>query len=311
MIKSYFKLIKPSYIDIKNNKFLFSYPIKDEQLKKSINKYGVLCPLILEKQGEKYNIVSGFKRFLLTFDFINEFPCLVLDESVSDFEKFKISIENNTFFGKKTLNEIEKSNIVYNICNFFDFNEIEIREICKISEIIISKFNIDRSIIMHSFTEDIKSRILDKTLAIESAFDIRLFNKDIQTDIFVIIDKLKLNYNLSKELIKSLKNIYDNINNVLIFKQDIISKIILILSRDDCSNKQKIEEIRKFLLEKLHPDISKREKEFLNLKNKIETKDIKLFHTDYFEDNNFFLNITFKEKDLSDLKNILKYILNL
>ncbi len=310
MIKSEFKTIKLKDINIENKKFLFSYPIKDDFLKNSINNLGIISPLIVEQKSEKYNIISGFKRFLLSNNFITDFPCLVLDNDISDFEKFKISIENNTFFGKRNLNEIEKSNIIYNLCNFFHFNELETRKICKMAGIVISKFNIDRNLILYSFSDDIKNRIFNKTLALDSALDIRFFSEDLKTDIFGIVDKLSLNYNLSKEFIKSLKNIYDDYDDSLVFKKDIILKILSILSIDDFNNEKKIENIRNFLFEKIHPDIYQKEKEFLVLKKKIEEENVKLFHTDYFENANFSLNITFKENDLSSLKNILNSIIN-
>ena len=61
-IEKSLKNIKIDAVDLKDTTFVYTFPVKIEEMTKSIKKIGLLNPVILFEYDNKYKIISGFKR---------------------------------------------------------------------------------------------------------------------------------------------------------------------------------------------------------------------------------------------------------
>ncbi len=91
-------------IDVNDRAYCISYPLEDDLLESSIERFGVLVPIAL-LEGDPARVVIGFKRIAAAKKAgIDEIPCVFLD--VDEKEAILIAVSDNL---KRPLNTIEKA----------------------------------------------------------------------------------------------------------------------------------------------------------------------------------------------------------
>lgn len=306
------------HINFENDNFLISYPLEDLELENSIKNVGIINPVILEKKGDFYNIISGLKRLKIAKKLdIKIIPSYILEfksNIVSDFDRINLFLDDNLIGRKKDFNEIEKANFIYKLYNVFELKDEEIKVICKRIKFVISEFNINKKIEIYNLPNRLKDKIVDKKLSLESAIDLMIFDQKVIDFILKLVDDLQINYNFSKEIIDNLKEIFKiyGLGNKEFFEKEILNEIGYIFKSED-SKHIKFDKIKNFLDSKKNPNIFEKKKEFEIIKNFFEQEEnVKLNNFPYFEKEDFILNLNFKDKiDFLDLKEILNNLLNL
>src|SRR5574344_886125 len=126
-----YKELDIKYINFENYNFLISYPLEDLELENSIKNFGIINPVILEREGDFYNIISGVKRLKIAKSLnMKIIPSYVLEfknNIVSDFDRINLFLDDNLIGRKKDFNEIEKANLIYKLYNVFELKDEEIK----------------------------------------------------------------------------------------------------------------------------------------------------------------------------------------
>jgi ParB family transcriptional regulator, chromosome partitioning protein len=312
-----YKELDIKYINFENYNFLISYPLEDLELENSIKNFGIINPVILEREGDFYNIISGVKRLKIAKSLnMKIIPSYVLEfknNIVSDFDRINLFLDDNLIGRKKDFNEIEKANLIYKLYNVFELKDEEIKIICKRIKFVISEFNINKKIEIYNLPKELKDKIIEKKFSLETAIDLMIFDQKIIGFILKIVDDLQINYNFSKEIIDNLKEIFKiyGLENKELFEKEVFDKIMYIFKSEDPKN-LRFDKIKNFLDSKKNPNIFEQKKKFEIIKNFFEQeKNVKLNAFPYFEKEDFILNVNFKDKiDFLDLKETLSNLLS-
>lgn len=89
--------------------------ISDDELVKSIKTQGVIEPLIVRKQNNKFGIVAGSRRFNASFEAgLKEVPCIIRNE-LSDMDALIISLQEN--LQRRNVNSVEISDAISTMWN--------------------------------------------------------------------------------------------------------------------------------------------------------------------------------------------------
>ncbi|MFQ6617553.1 MAG: ParB/RepB/Spo0J family partition protein [Fidelibacterota bacterium] len=94
-----FKLdhISVSGIELESDFFRIAVKALDEKFLESVFELGVISPIIVRKRGEKYQIISGFRRAEGALKSgLNQIPAIVLIEGISDIQCIEIIIALET-----------------------------------------------------------------------------------------------------------------------------------------------------------------------------------------------------------------------
>ena len=104
-----YKQLDLKSIDLTDTTFVITYGFTLTQLKKSIEKIGILNPpLVKKKSEEQYRIVCGYKRLLVCQDIgIEKLRCAIIRQKIEDKDTFLTSLYDN--ISHRGLNPVEKS----------------------------------------------------------------------------------------------------------------------------------------------------------------------------------------------------------
>ena len=212
-IEKSLKNIKINTIDFNDTTFVFTFPVKIEEMTESIKKIGLLNPVILFEYDNKYKIISGFKRVSvcksLCFDTI---PAFVLESgSISELRAFMIAVHDNISIRK--LNTVEKSIVLNKLKNYHNLKRDEIiNDIMPIIGLEQSEKLLECYLALSEIDNDLKEHIVKREIPIKTSSLIASVSKDKLPLISEIIIKLNLGTNKIKELIYLIDEITDRDN---------------------------------------------------------------------------------------------------
>lgn len=117
--------VRPDAID-HDERFLCRYAVEDELLRSSIERFGVLTPLLVMRKGAGYRIVSGFKRYHAAVSLgLDAVPVCIGDaDHADDKEIFFRAIDANS---TTVLTDLDKAVIFDKAQNVFGCSMDELR----------------------------------------------------------------------------------------------------------------------------------------------------------------------------------------
>jgi ParB-like chromosome segregation protein Spo0J len=113
-----------SEIDLDSGPFCMSFDFSLEQLKASIEEFGVLNPPYLMKDSEShYTVVAGYRRLLAVRELgWSDIVCQVLHDSYPPFKAFLLNLHDNLI--QRKMNEIEKAMVLQRLTRFVKHEQI-------------------------------------------------------------------------------------------------------------------------------------------------------------------------------------------
>ncbi len=251
-----------------------------ENLVESIKKFGIINPVKIIKNGKQgFLLFSGFRRFSIGKNFLNEIPAIVFEESLSPCEMIVSNIKENLAVRK--LSFYEKINII------------------KKKEI----FQCDLS--KHPFIKSILNNEKLKSIAKRDYPEI--INIYLDTGELDKKSALSLRFFINKEL-ELISRTFKNIHFTRSEKQILIDLLLRIKEKEKeiktFLEKENKKEILEALKKEVYPFTAKLENKFQTL-NKI-IKSGKLKHYPYFESPVLRLEVEFE--DFSELKKKIETI---
>lgn len=329
-------------IDLTDEMYLFTYPqVVDEKLKQSIQSMGILNPVVLEqKEDGNYRIISGIKRIKIAIELgLENIPAYLFPPSENKLQNFLFSVEENASF--RAFNELEKAAIISKLffklsligaerrgnldkglnCrnslemtnsketilqtqSFKSEDKILIR-VCSILNIAFSEHNIQKYLSIVALTDELKIEVFESKLSWDAAVNLMRFTDRNRKDILRIIKDLRLNLNISREIVEILKDLVRSGKNI-----DRILAEILEFMQQDVDIKDKVVFVRGRLAKERYPNLSAKQAKFNETKKKIEINGkVAVNYFPFFEREEYSLTVNFKDIDeLKDLKGILRKI---
>ncbi len=297
------KIIEINSINYKDDTFLYSFPVKIERITESIKKVGLLNPIILFGCGDKYKIISGFKRFFaykhLGYNDIDAF--VFKSGSISDLEAFLISIYDNIEI--RELNIIEKGNILSKLKKRFNLNDNEIiGEYMPVLQLEPSKKLLYDFINLCKLDDDLKEHLINRDVPIKVSSLLTSLSDENLKSMSEIITKLNLGANKIKELVAMIDEISKR-DDIGIKKLLYDLKVIETLKNEKMTISQKWERIICILKEKRFPTWNDIEKKIIrNISSLNLPPNIHFKFPSYLEGNKYTFELEFSNSN--ELKNI-------
>ena len=300
-----YKQLDLKSIDLTDTTFVITYGFTLTQLKKSIEKIGILNPpLVKKKSEEQYSIVCGYKRLLVCQDIgIEKLRCAVMSQNIENKDTFLTGLYDN--LSHRVLNPVEKSITISKLQKYYS-DEVIVKKFLPLLGLNPHYSVLDRIKPLSSLDVKIKDAAVDGRIDEGVAAKFLNFSEKDRELLFQLLSALRFSKNKQNEVID---NFYDitkkdgcSISGILNAKE-----LRDILADSSLNIPQKGSRVRYFLRKLRYPKIVKAEKDFLEMKKNLNLGDsIKLTPPPSFEGDRYCIEFQFENMD--DLGENLKRI---
>ncbi len=295
-----------------HDKYSFSYGRDCNTVSDSINKIGLINPVILEERfdsNKSYVVVCGFQRIRAFQQLRWERIDAKIVDSLKEEEILLLVLQDN--LSSRGFNEIEKGIVLKKFMDVGYSYDRVISEITPLLKMPPNKSVIDKYLLLLSLDSEIKQSVARSELEVERAF------------LLISLDAAdrKIVYRLLfKESVTSINEAKETIKNLLDLKlikqleiSDLLSsgEISRIISDNKSNKRQKGEKICMLIKSMRYPSISMKEDEFAKTCSEMKLdNDVRINHSRYFEGDE--IRITLKASNEEKLGNNLdRLLLNL
>lgn len=292
-------------IDLHDHFFLITYPLDPGALIPSIEKVGLLQPVLLRiRPTGRYQIISGFKRVLACRELnLETVKAFVSDpKNLEDLEGFRYNLWDNLSI--RTFNLIEKSVILHKLLNQFQLEKQRvINNYMPLLDLESNSKILEGYLYIYRLEEEIKSYLLTKEIPLKLVLKLSYFSPEDQKQLLSLALSLELNANIFREFIDVIEEVTKRdeiqVENLL---DD--SEIPDILTQSALSVSQKTEKVRKILKRKRYPQLLALEDQLQEkLKQLKLPREISLIPPPFFEGDR--LKVMFQFRDKKELGEIL------
>ncbi|TFG78121.1 MAG: hypothetical protein E4H21_01100 [Thermodesulfobacteriales bacterium] len=280
-----------SLIDSEDTTFLVGHKENLSFLQSSIEEIGLLNPPILRVIGEKYQIISGWKRILSCRELgHSQTLCRVYgSQEITDKECLKVIYYDN----RDEISDLELSELIMLFRDLCSLDDKELMDkILPLLEIPSSRKHLDKYLSLASLDKAIKDAYYGDKITIEQCQMLSELTFDNQLS---MLNNLLLQYNLNNNESRQVMRIVEeialrdlkSISEVISFAEDAINT----------ENKGK-NELRQELRRMRYPELSSVEAEFKKAVQDLKLPNqINLLINQFFEGNDLEFRIKVKSTD--------------
>ncbi len=286
-------------LDFHDKTFLISSPDDDTSIQNSIEELGVINPPSLRRNGDKYQIICGWRRIKacqqLGYD---EISSIVYEmDELSDDDCLKFVLYEN----QRRLNEIDKAELILKYKRLCDLNDNDlIQKVLPLIGIGATRKNLERYMSLTGLESEIKEACYTERISLEQVLSLSEVDGDKRLEILRrILTRFKFNNNETRETIRDLAAVAsrDKLS---------IGRIIDRISSEIGGSGGK-NEFRHSLRKMRHPTLSKVEENYNACLSAFNLpKGITLYRSPFFEGNDLEIRLTFGTSDT--LSELLTYV---
>jgi ParB-like chromosome segregation protein Spo0J len=281
-------------IDLHDHRFRFSYYFDLDNLLFSIEKIGLVYPLVVVKREEpRYVLLSGWKRIAVCLELsLLHPPVFVLDEK-DDFRAFLISFYENLTTRRFTL--LEKAEILRLLSGFIEDENRIVKSFLPLLEIPATLSYLDVYLKIARLSPRWKEMIFQKKIPFSSVEFLLEFTPDERKELFPLLEPL--NINKQKQILEDLHELSHRAQEPL---QKILSgpEIQSFLKHKKLSSLQKAEKVRSLVKKKRYPMLSAWYESFrASLKKARLLSDVTYDSSALFEDGEFSVTFDLNNKN--------------
>ncbi|PJB40119.1 MAG: hypothetical protein CO106_09390 [Deltaproteobacteria bacterium CG_4_9_14_3_um_filter_44_9] len=300
-----YKQLDIKSIDLTDTTFVITYGFTLTQLKKSIEKIGILNPpLVKKKSREQYSIVCGYKRLLVCQDMgIEKLRCAIMGQGIEEKDTFLTGLFDN--LSHRALNPVEKSITISKLQKYYS-GEVIVKKFLPLLGLNPHYSVLDRIKPLSGLDAKVKDAVVDGRIDEGAAAKLLNFSEKDRELLFQLLSVLRFSKNKQNEIID---NSYDIAKRDGCSISDFLNAKGLkeILTDSDLNIPQKGNRVRYFLRKLRYPKIIKAEKDFMEVRRKLNLGDtIKLTSPPSFEGDRYCIEFQFENMD--DLEENLKKI---
>jgi hypothetical protein len=280
-------------INLEDERFRFSYHFDLKKLLISIEEIGLINPLVIVKrEGAQYVLASGWKRAMACLELTLKVVPAYLLEAKSDYRVFLLSFYEN--WATRNFNILEKAEILNKLNSLIGDEKKIVKQFFPLLDIPATLSYFDIYLKIARLDPEWKKILFEKKIPLSSA----LILADLTSEERELILPLVLPLNLNK-LKQFLEDLYDlsqktgESPEILLGSPEILS----VSQNDALSSLQKADKIRSLFREKRYPSLSSWKKSFdASLKRTQLAKDVTFDPVSFFEDGEFGVNFSLKDK---------------
>jgi hypothetical protein len=289
-----------SEIDINPGPFCMSFHFSVEQLKASIEEFGVLNPPYLMKDSEShYTIVAGYRRLLAVRELgWSDIVSQVLPDGFPPFKALLLNLYDNLI--QRKMNEIEKAMVLQRLTRFVKHEQI-ITQFMPMLDIPANRQTLRLFLGLEELEEPIRHSIAVERLSLRVAGLMMSLGTEDRLKINELFTALKWSFNQQWEAIQWIMDIASREGRSI---EEVINdrEVTEILHDSRMSNPQKLKDIVKVLKRRRFPSLVRAETEFIKGISALPLPErVKIIPPPSFEGINYRLEIVFtKGKELRD-----------
>ena len=280
------------FVPERNVRITFGDP--PEQLENSIREIGVLNPIHVRPQNDRFAVVLGFSRFkILSKLGAEKTEGRIVSSATQDRDYFLINIYDN--LSQREFQPLEKAVILEKAGHFFTEEDV-IQKIMPVIGMNPSAKNYRRFVKLMSLPPQALNDLREGRFNLKNATYLLRFSPDEQKSIVDFLNKLLIGVNLRKEI---MENLYECSRREGCSASEIIrSPEINVLLKQKKSLKEKVENIRGFLRKKRYPRLSEAEQKFDDFRSSLKTPpQISIQAPPFFENRDYKVTVRFQNPD--------------
>jgi len=281
-----------------------------QKLRSSIEKIGLIQPVLLRRKSNGYQIISGFRRISVMKEFGKlEIESRVFEEKETDeFRLFSLSLHEN--LTTRGFNAVEKAIALDKLIDRFQIDPpVVIKNFLPSLALEPNEKILNTYLSLARMEDDMKQYVLREEVSRSNIRRLSALTSDDRRAFLCLASPLKLGENRLREILTFLEEISRRNRWEA---RDIVGRpeIQAILSQEELTPSQKTDRIKKVLMNLRYPKSHRLEEEFekkrrdLNLPSKVL-----LHHQPFFEGKG--LRIEFQFETMEEYRSLLGSLLNL
>jgi len=278
------QMIPLQQIDLSDDTFSVNYLPDLQKLRSSIEKVGLIQPVILRKKSGGYQIVCGFRRISIMKELgKSEIESKVFEEKEMDeFQFFSLSLHEN--LTTRGFNTVEKAIALDKLIHRFQINpDILLQTFLPLFLLEPNEKILNTFLSLAQMEEETKAYVLREEVSRSNIRKFATLDPDDRIAILSLISSLKLGENRLREILTLLEEISRRNQNRV---REIVQRpeIQAVLSQKELTPSQKTERVKKILVDLRYPKMYQLEEEFEKKKKGLNLpSSVTLHHQPFFE----------------------------
>ena len=290
--------VEISDIDLNPGPFCMSFHFSLEQLKGSIERFGVLnAPYVIKASDSRYTVVVGYRRLLALRELgWLEALCHVLPGNFPPLEALLLNLYDNLI--QRKMNDIEKGMVLKRLARFVEHEQI-ITQFMPMLDVPANRQTLRLFLGLEELEEPIKLSIAEQRMSLRVAGLIMNLGTQDRLKISELFTTLRWSFNQQWEAIQWIMEIASREGRSI---EEVINdrEVTEILHGSRMSNPQKLKDIVMVLKKRRFPSLMKAENEFRKGISALPLpKGVKISPPPFFEGIDYRVEIVFtKGKEL-------------
>jgi len=292
--------VEISDVDLNPGPFCMSFNFSLEQLKNSIERFGVLnAPYVIKGTESQYTVVTGYRRLLAVRELgWRELLCHMLPANFPPLEALLLNYYDNIVHRK--MNEIEKAMVLERL-NRYVKQEALVKEYMPMLGIPGNKQNLDFFLQVPKLEEQVRMSIATQRISLRVAGLMMTLDSGDRLKVNELFTALKLSFNQQWEVIQWIIEIASREGrSAKEFLED--DAVMDIVNNSEMSNPIKSKTIVKILRNRRFPSVVKAENAFKKGVSRLSLpQGLKIIPPPFFEGKKYRLEIGFSQgKELKE-----------
>jgi len=283
------------HIELSDETFSVNFMPDLGRLRSSIKEIGLIQPALLRGKGERYQIVSGFRRIQVVRELgIPAIEARVFQESeADDFRLFSITLHEN--LTGRGLNAVEIAYVLERLVHRFRVDPgVVIQTFLPLLSLETNEKILNTYLSLARMEEEIKRYVVQEKVSRSNIRRFSSFPSEDRMAILALVSRLKLGENSLRETLTLLEEISRREQRGV---RDIVERpeIRTVLSHQELTSSQRTERVKKGLMALRYPRMSRLEELFdVNRKGLNLPSGLAVLHPPYFEGKGLKVELRFE-----------------
>lgn len=291
-------------IDLSDETFSVNFMPDLQSLRSSIEKIGLIQPVLLRKGKDHYQIVCGFRRISILKELESfEVPAMVFGErELDDLQLFIISLQEN--LTTRGLNTVEKAIALDKLIHLFQIDPaVAVQTYLALFSLEPNEKILSTFLSLARMEDEIKEYVLREEVSRSNIRKLSALSSEDRIALLPILSRLKLGENRLREMLTLLNEIS---RRERVSMKEIIDRpeIQVFLSQEELAPIQRTEHVKRVLMDLRYPKMRRMEEEFEKKRKALNLPSgVSLCHSPHFEGKG--LRVEFQFETLEKYRDIL------
>jgi len=295
-----------SQIDLADLTYVFTFQPQIENLMVSIERIGLSYPPLIQKKGDGFRLVSGYKRVLALKRLgVKGFQAKMVKGNVPGLRLFFFNLYEN--LGTRCLSEVEKAIVVVKLIAQFGLSRSRVRdEILPLLELGKSDRVLDLYLDLAGMEEEIKEEMAGGRLSLEAVRLLAQIPKSEREKLLAWIKRLRLGKNRQKEFLNLLGDLakLKGLSPSGILESPRVREV---MARKDWPLPVKAQKVEEYLRGERYPVYRRAEEKYKKVVKDLRLPpNLSLNPPPYFEGEEY--EVRFKFRDKTSLESAVNYL---